>query len=182
MEAAPQAKMREDRLMNLCEGGCFIQTKLTYPEQKRIIAMIPGLERAEIFRYGAIHRNTFINAPQVLSSGLSLANDPRVFFAGQIVGVEGYVESCAIGLMASLSALSFLRGKKFTLPPPVSAIGALVRYVTENKKGKYQPMNINFGLLPGVGSKIRDKKLRNQTIVRRGLEAQSEWMKSSLEK
>lgn len=168
------------------EGTAFnmvgFQTKLTYPEQKRIIAMIPGLERAEIFRYGAIHRNTFINAPRLLSSGLSLTEYPRIFFAGQIVGVEGYVESCAMGMTASLSALSYLRGKKFIPPPPESAIGALLKYVTENKKGKYQPMNINFGLFAGDEARIRDKKTRNQAIVRRGLEAQSEWMKSSLGK
>jgi methylenetetrahydrofolate--tRNA-(uracil-5-)-methyltransferase len=156
------------------------QTKLTYPEQKRIIALIPGLEKAEIFRYGAIHRNTFINAPAVLSSGLSLLNNPRVFFAGQIIGVEGYVESCAMGLMASLSAISFAQGKSFVSPPKESAIGALLKYVTEDRKKKYQPMNINFGLLPGTEKKIRDKKERNLIIVNRGLKAQAEWMSSSL--
>ena len=167
------------------EGTAFnmvgFQTKLTYPEQKRIIAMVPGLEHAEIFRYGAIHRNTYINAPKILSSGLSLVNNPRVFFAGQIVGVEGYVESCAIGLMASLSAQKLMQGKNFIAPPPVTAIGSLMKYVTENKKSKYQPMNINFGLLPGLETQIRDKKLRNAAFVKRGLEAQSEWMKSCQE-
>ena len=114
----------------------------------------------------------------MLSYDLSLANNSRVFFAGQIVGVEGYVESCAMGLMASLSALKHLRGKKFIIPPPETAIGSLMRYVTENKKSKYQPMNINFGLLPGLETKLRDKKLRNQALVRRGLEVQEEWLKS----
>lgn len=164
------------------EGTAFnlvgFQTKLTYPEQKRIFAMIPGLERAEFFRYGAIHRNTFINAPELLTSGLNLASDPRIFFAGQIVGVEGYVESCATGLMASLSALSFMKGKKFLPPPGESAIGSLLKYVAEKKKGSYQPMNINFGLFEGKETKIKDKKTRNQSIVQRGLEAQSIWIKS----
>ena len=173
-------QLRRENVEGTAYNMVGFQTKLTYPEQKRIVAMIPGLERAEIFRYGAIHRNTFINAPKVLSSGLSLETNPRVFFAGQIVGVEGYVESCAMGLMASLSALDFSRGKKFIIPPPASAIGSLLKYVTENKKGKYQPMNINFGLLPGLEIKIRDKKLRNQALVERGLAAMSEWMKSNL--
>lgn len=151
------------------------QTKLTYPEQKRIFTMIPGLERAEFFRYGSIHRNTFINAPDVLTPTLSVKTHPGVYFAGQIVGVEGYVESCAMGLMAGLSAVKSILGKPFVPPPAETAIGALLNYVTEKKGRKFQPMNINFGLFPGNETRIRDKKLRNQKIIERSLNTQSRW-------
>ncbi len=153
------------------------QTKLTYPEQRRIFKMIPGLENAEFFRLGAIHRNTFINAPQLLSWDLSLKSHPNIFFAGQIVGVEGYVESSAMGLVASLSAMCRLKGTTFSPPPVETAIGALLQYVT-CKEGNYQPMNINFGLFSGPEIRIRDKKKRNQHIIHRALEMQERWLVS----
>jgi methylenetetrahydrofolate--tRNA-(uracil-5-)-methyltransferase len=153
------------------------QTKLTYPEQRRIFKMIPGLENAEFFRLGAIHRNTFINAPQLLSWDLSLKSHPNIFFAGQIVGVEGYVESSAMGLVASLSAMCRLNGTAFSPPPVETAIGALLQYVT-GKEGNYQPMNINFGLFSGPEIRIRDKKKRNQHIIHRALEMQERWLVS----
>lgn len=153
------------------------QTKLTYPEQKRVIRLIPGLENSEFFRFGAIHRNTFINAPMLLSPGLSLKTHPDVYFAGQIIGVEGYVESCAMGLMAGLSAVDRLQGRVFTPPPLDTAMGALLSYATQKRKAEYQPMNINFGLLPGISGWIRNKKLRNAAIVRRASESFSNWMK-----
>ncbi len=153
------------------------QTKLTYPEQKRIFKLIPGLENAEFFRLGAIHRNTFINAPQLLSGDLSLKSHPNIFFAGQIVGVEGYVESSAMGLVASLSALSRLKGAVFSPPPEETALGALLKYVS-GKEGNYQPMNINFGLFTGLEIRVRDKKKRNQNIVRRALDMQERWLAS----
>lgn len=151
------------------------QTKLTYPEQRRIFRMIPGLENAEFFRLGAIHRNTYIDAPQLLSGDLSLKSHPNIFFAGQIVGVEGYVESSAMGLIASLSAMARLQGTALISPPAETAIGALLRYVA-GKEGNYQPMNINFGLFSGPEMRVRDKKTRNQNIVRRALEMQEKWL------
>ena len=151
------------------------QTKLTYPEQRRIFKMIPGLENAEFFRLGAIHRNTFINAPQLLSGDLSLKSHPNIFFAGQIIGVEGYVESSAMGLVASLSAMSRLTGTPFSSPPIETAIGALLQYVT-GKEGNFQPMNINFGLFLGPEIRIRDKKQRNQHIIDRALGMQEKWL------
>ncbi|MEE8206468.1 MAG: methylenetetrahydrofolate--tRNA-(uracil(54)-C(5))-methyltransferase (FADH(2)-oxidizing) TrmFO [Nitrospinaceae bacterium] len=151
------------------------QTKLTYPEQRRIFRMIPGLENAEFFRLGAIHRNTYIDAPQLLSVDLSLKSHPNIFFAGQIVGVEGYVESSAMGLIASLSAMARLQGTALISPPAETAIGALLRYVA-GKEGNYQPMNINFGLFSGPEMRIRDKKRRNQNIIRRALEMQEKWL------
>ena len=153
------------------------QTKLTYPEQRRIFRMIPGLENAEFFRLGAIHRNTFINAPQLLSGDLSLKSHPNIFFAGQVVGVEGYVESSAMGLVASLSALSRLKGTVLSTPPAETAIGSLLHYVT-GKEGNYQPMNINFGLFLGTETRIRDKKQRNQHIFDRALKMQEGWLAS----
>ena len=151
------------------------QTKLTYPEQRRIFKMIPGLENAEFFRLGAIHRNTFINAPQLLSGDLSLKSHPDIFFAGQIIGVEGYVESSAMGLVASLSAMCRLKGTGFSPPPPETALGVLLQYVT-GKEGNYQPMNINFGLFSGLEMRIRDKKKRNQNIIQRALAGQEKWL------
>lgn len=153
------------------------QTKLTYPEQRRIFRMIPGLENAEFFRLGAIHRNTFINSPQLLSGDLSLKSHPNIFFAGQITGVEGYVESSAMGLVASLSAMGRLKGATFTPPPAETAIGALLQYVT-GKEGNFQPMNINFGLFLGPEMRIRDKKKRNQHIFDRALNMQERWLVS----
>jgi methylenetetrahydrofolate--tRNA-(uracil-5-)-methyltransferase len=153
------------------------QTKLTYPEQRRIFKMIPGLESAEFFRLGAIHRNTFINSPQLLSGDLSLKSHPNIFFAGQITGVEGYVESSAMGLVASLSAMSQLQGNALSPPPTETAIGALLQYVT-GKEGNYQPMNINFGLFAGPEVRIRDKKQRNQHILDRALKVQEGWLAS----
>jgi len=151
------------------------QTKLMYPEQRRIFSMIPGLEHAEFFRLGAIHRNTFINAPELLNGALSLKSHPDIFFAGQIVGVEGYVESSAMGLVASLSAMARLKGTALIPPPEETAIGALLNYVA-GKEGNYQPMNINFGLFSGPEMRIRDKKKRNQSIIRRALERQERWL------
>jgi len=151
------------------------QTKLMYPEQRRIFSMIPGLENAEFFRLGAIHRNTFINAPELLNGDLSLKSHANIFFAGQIVGVEGYVESSAMGLVASLSAMARLKGTALIPPPEETAIGALLNYVA-GKEGNYQPMNINFGLFSGPEMRIRDKKKRNQSIFRRALERQEKWL------
>ena len=155
--------------------GC--QTKMTYPEQKRVFRMVPGLENAEFFRYGAIHRNTYINAPDSLNRDLSLKTDPGFYFAGQIVGVEGYVESCAMGMMAGIGIARKLLGQSFELPPGQTAIGALLDYVSANRKANYQPMNINFGLFLQEGPRERDKKLRNVKIVQHALDTQEQWMK-----
>ena len=140
--------------------------------------MIPGLENAEFFRFGAIHRNTFINSPQLLSPDLSLKKNPGLFFAGQIIGVEGYVESCAMGLVAGLGALSRIKGESVPLPPRDTAMGALLSHVTEPGRGGFQPMNINFGLFLVEAMKIRDKKERNRKIIQRALDCQAEWMQS----
>ena len=151
------------------------QTKLTYPEQKRIFSMIPGLENAEFFRLGAIHRNTFINSPSLLNNELQLKSRPENYFAGQITGVEGYVESSAMGLLASLSAVAKITGQSYTPPPADTALGALINYLTKSRSKGFQPMNINFGLFWVQDMKIRDKKMRNEKIATNALEKIKQW-------
>ena len=151
------------------------QTKLTYPEQKRLVRMIPGLEKAEFFRFGAIHRNTFINSPGLLSNELELKSRPGTYFAGQIVGVEGYLESASMGLLASLSAVAKILGKDYIPPPRDTALGALINYLTTSNVNNFQPMNINFGLFRIGEMKIRDKKERNQKIALNALEKIQKW-------
>jgi|TARA_B100001079_G_C16410279_1_gene515944 methylenetetrahydrofolate--tRNA-(uracil-5-)-methyltransferase len=164
------------------EGTAFnlvgFQTKLTYPEQKRIFRMIPGLENAEFFRFGAIHRNTFINAPDLLSPELDLKTNSGIYFAGQIIGVEGYVESVAMGLLAGLSAVKRIRGEKYFTPPADTALGSLLSHVTGPPRSSYQPMNINYGLFPVGQKKIRNKLERNTMIASKALESLSQWIDS----
>jgi methylenetetrahydrofolate--tRNA-(uracil-5-)-methyltransferase len=143
------------------------QTKLTYPEQERVFRLIPALRQARFFRHGSIHRNTFINAPAALS-GLRLKSDGRIFFAGQVTGVEGYVESTAMGFLAGFAALCRARGSGFEPPPPTTCIGALYRYIGTERKD-FQPMNVNFGLLEGY-----DKR-RKEAVAARALAAVAEW-------
>jgi methylenetetrahydrofolate--tRNA-(uracil-5-)-methyltransferase len=135
------------------------QTKLTYPEQERVFRLIPALKKAVFFRHGSIHRNTFINAPAVLD-GLQLRTDRRVLFAGQITGVEGYMESTAMGLLAGIAALYFERGIEFAPPEPTTCVGALYRYISTERKD-FQPMNVNFGLVEGY-----DKRRKEQVAAR----------------
>jgi methylenetetrahydrofolate--tRNA-(uracil-5-)-methyltransferase len=151
------------------------QTKLTYSEQKRIFSKIPGLENAEFFRFGAIHRNTYINSPGLLTNELELKSHPGIYFAGQITGVEGYVESSAMGLLASLSAVSKIKGSSYTPPPVDTALGALINYLTVSRSKGFQPMNINFGLFWVQDMQIRDKKLRNKNIATNAMEKIKEW-------
>jgi methylenetetrahydrofolate--tRNA-(uracil-5-)-methyltransferase len=152
------------------------QTRMTFSEQQRVFRMIPGLENAEFLRYGVMHRNTYINSPALLDGNLRLRSDPRIQFAGQITGVEGYVESCASGLMAALMA----HDPKLFGPPAKSMMGALHQYVTGYKGKDFQPMAANFGLLPFPARKIR-KKERKQFYHERGVEKFTEWVKENLE-
>ncbi len=167
------------------EGTAFnlvgFQTKLTYPEQKRVFTMIPGLEKAEFFRFGAIHRNTYINAPAILTGDLDLQSRPGIYFAGQIIGVEGYVESSTMGLLASLSAIAKMSGKIFLSPPTDTAMGALHYYVTTKPPKHFQPMNINFGLFPAKEMGIRNKKVRNQKVFENALTSLDRWKGSTEE-
>ena len=143
--------------------------------------MIPGLEKAEFFRLGAIHRNTYINAPGILTKNLDLQSRPGIYFAGQIIGVEGYVESATMGLLASLSAIRKISGEEFVPPPLETAMGALHNYVTTKPSKNYQPMNINFGLFPVKEMGIRNKKVRNQKIFENALTSLTRWRDSCKE-
>ena len=152
------------------------QTKLTYPEQKRIFRMIPGMEGVEFTRLGSIHRNTFICAPELLLPGLQLKSHPNVLLAGQIAGVEGYVESTAIGLLAGINAARRLQEKTILPPPSETAMGALINHLTETDPKRFQPSNINFGLFPSLGRKI-PKKFRGEKYAERALESLNQWQK-----
>ena len=153
------------------------QTKLTWPEQQRIFRLIPGLENARFVRYGSIHRNTYIQSPSLLQSSLQLKTNENIFFAGQITGVEGYMESTAMGLLAGLNAAAILEGKKLSPPPLTTAIGALINYISSaGHADNFQPMNINYGLLkPLPGKKIK-KKERNLLYADRSLQDLQEWI------
>jgi methylenetetrahydrofolate--tRNA-(uracil-5-)-methyltransferase len=161
------------------EGGRLFnmvgfQTKLTWPEQRRILRMIPGLENAEFARYGSIHRNTFINSPALLRESLQLRMKDNVFFAGQITGAEGYVESSAIGLVAGLSVEYYLSGRAMTPPPATTALGSMLRYIIHADQKKFQPMNINFGIFPPLREKV-PKKDRGLRYAERSLKELRDW-------
>lgn len=154
----------EGRMYNLVG----FQTKLTYPEQERVFRLIPGLKNVVFLRYGSIHRNTFIRSPWLITKALRLKTDERIHFAGQITGVEGYMESTAMGLMAGLSALCYARGLRFEPPPPSTCVGALVEYITTERKD-FQPMNVNFGIVAGY------EKRQKEAVVRRALDGIAAW-------
>ena len=150
------------------------QTKLTWPEQRRIFRMIPGLEAAEFVRLGSMHRNTFINSPALLLPTQQLKSDPRIFFAGQITGVEGYVESAASGFLAGITAASIIRGEPPPAVPPETAMGALMQHITNADVKHFQPMNVNYGLFPELPGRVK-KKERRQKLAERALAALAEW-------
>ncbi|MCE9625224.1 MAG: methylenetetrahydrofolate--tRNA-(uracil(54)-C(5))-methyltransferase (FADH(2)-oxidizing) TrmFO [Deltaproteobacteria bacterium] len=140
-------QLRQDNLHATLYNMVGFQTRMKYPEQKRVFGMIPGLEKAEFVRLGSMHRNTFIHSPVLLSDQLELKSRPGLFLAGQMIGVEGYVESASMGLYAGMVLADRLKGRELKPPPPSTALGALVRHVTGATGADFQPMNINFGLL-----------------------------------
>ena len=150
------------------------QTNLKFGEQKRVFSMIPGLEHAEFVRYGVMHRDTFMDSPRLLSKSLSLKSEPRLFFAGQFTGVEGYTESAATGILAGINAARFASGEEPLVLPPETMLGALVSYITDESVGNFQPMGANMGILPPLEKKIRHKDERYAALAQRaiaGLEA-----------
>lgn len=151
------------------------QTRLKWGEQKRVFSMIPGLENAEFLRYGVMHRNTFLNSPALLGTDLSLKACPNVFFAGQITGFEGYMESAACGLLAARSMEARLSGRAFTPPPADTMCGALLRYITTPTKD-FQPMGANMGLLPAPETRIRDKRQRYLAVAQRAVAAMERYL------
>ena len=145
------------------------QTNLTFGEQKRVFSLIPALKNAEYLRYGVMHRNTFINSPLVLSPDYSLKANPNVFFAGQITGVEGYVESALSGLMTGIYLLKRIKGESYQTVSDNTVSGALAKYITTENKD-FQPMNANFGILPPLGKIVKDKSERKRLMAERSLE------------
>ncbi len=156
---------REGRLFNLVG----FQTNLKFNEQKRVFGMIPALKNADFVRYGVMHRNSFLNSPQLLSGSFRLKKQPDYWFAGQMTGVEGYMESAASGLLAGLNCARAIGGKEEFVPPPETMLGALCRHVSGSVSADFQPMGANFGILPPLAEQIRDKKERYGALARRAL-------------
>lgn len=162
-------QLRQDNAAGSLYNIVGFQTHLKWPEQQRVFRMIPGLENAEFVRLGVMHRNTFINSPTVLKHTLQTRLHDQVLFAGQITGVEGYVESAACGLIAGINAARIAKGNAAVEFPADTAHGALCHYITNAAPDNFQPMNINFGLLPPLEQRVKDKKLKNKMISERAL-------------
>lgn len=145
------------------------QTNLKFPEQKRVFSMIPGLENAEFVRYGVMHRNSFINSPKLLNKDLSLKKNNNIFFAGQLSGVEGYMESAASGIVAGINALAKLKNQESLILPKFTMIGALLYYITDESVVDFQPMGANFGIIPSLDEQIKDKRERYMALAQRSL-------------
>jgi len=173
-------QLRQENLRAQSFNLVGFQNHMRFGEQQRVLRLIPGLERAEFLRYGQIHRNTYINAPALLASTLQLRSRPEVFFAGQISGVEGYVESIATGLMAGVHAATLAQGEEPRALPRATALGSLCHYISEADARNYQPANITFDLLPQLDDETRtrlkrDKHARHAEVCRRALEALEEY-------
>jgi methylenetetrahydrofolate--tRNA-(uracil-5-)-methyltransferase len=155
------------------------QTRLKWPEQKKVFRFVKGLESAEFLRYGSIHRNTFINSPLFLNKNLTLKNRNNLFIAGQLSGVEGYIESTAMGLIAGINASLILKGRRVNSVPVSTAHGALIRHITETESKNFQPSNINFGLFPVPDEllRVKDKKQKNNFIVEKAVQDWTHYLK-----
>jgi methylenetetrahydrofolate--tRNA-(uracil-5-)-methyltransferase len=165
-----RAENNEKTLYNLVG----FQTKMTWPEQRRVLRMIPGLEQAEFVRLGVMHRNTFINAPALLLPTQQLKSDPRIIFAGQITGVEGYVESAGSGFLAGLTVAALATHEEPVLPPQETALGALIHHISNADVRHFQPMNVNYGLFPSLESRVK-KKDRKLLLAERALAVLEDW-------
>lgn len=170
-EAYAVVQLRQDNAAASLYNLVGFQTHLKWPEQRRVFGMIPGLENAEFVRFGVMHKNTYLNSPQLLDKHFNLRNNKRFYFAGQMTGVEGYVESAASGLMAGLAAARAVLELPEVEFPDVTAHGALANYISNPAIENFQPMNINFGLIPPLTVRIRKKREKNAQIAARALEA-----------
>ena len=159
-------QLRQDDRAGRLYNMVGFQTKMTYPEQRRVLRMIPGLERAEFVRLGSLHRNTFIDSPRLLQPTLQLIGRDRLFLAGQMIGVEGYVESAAAGLLAGINAARLVNGEAPLIPPPVTALGSLVAYITDRSRIDFQPMNANYGLMPELAVRVRGRQKKLELAAR----------------
>lgn len=178
-QAYAVVQLRQENLRADSYNLVGFQNHLKYGEQARVLRLIPGLENAKFLRYGQIHRNTYINAPTLLTDTLQMRAHPRVLFAGQICGVEGYVESIATGLLAGFHAAAIVDGVEPVGPPRATALGSLMNYITRADPRKFQPANITFDLLPAWETKIRDKKERHRLQCDRALAELAGWVRSS---
>jgi len=169
-------QLRQDNIAGDHFSLVGFQTQLKWGEQARVLALIPGLERAEFVRFGMVHRNTYINGPTVLRETWQTKARSDLFFAGQISGVEGYVESAASGLMAGRNAAALVRGEEPRIPPRTTAIGALAFYVSHADPRNYQPTNITFGIIAAPDAGVKHKKDRKQAVSERALRALEDWM------
>lgn len=163
-------QLRQDNAEGTLYNIVGFQTHLKWPEQKRVFRLIPGLENAEFVRYGVMHRNTFINSPKLLDANYRLRKRKDLYFAGQITGVEGYVESASSGLVAGISAALQMNGSEMVDFPATTALGALGHYISDASVRNFQPMNINFGLMKPLEHRVKDKKRKNQEIANRALD------------
>jgi methylenetetrahydrofolate--tRNA-(uracil-5-)-methyltransferase len=152
------------------------QTRLLIPAQREVFTTIAGLENVEFLRYGSIHRNTYLNSPAVLTAHLSAPDDPQLLFAGQLVGVEGYTESLGTGLLCGINMARMLSGQEPVVPPPETMLGSLIRYVHEADSRHFQPMNANFGLLPPLSRRVRDKRKKRELLAQRAVLAMREFV------
>jgi len=170
-------QLRQENLRADSYNLVGFQNHLRFPEQQRVFRLIPGLEKAQFLRYGQIHRNTYVNAPALLTATLQMKSYPRVLLAGQISGVEGYVESMATGLLAGLHAAALARGAEPLPAPDATALGSLVRYIAQSDSRNFQPANITFDLLPPLEQKIRDRQLRHRLQCERALADVDIWLR-----
>ena len=164
-------QLRRDNAAGTLYNLVGFQTHLRFPEQKRVFSMIPALKDAEFVRYGVMHRNTYLDSPRLLDRYYRLKSQPRIMFAGQITGVEGYVESAASGHLCAVELARRLLGRKPLNFPKETALGALALYISDETVADFQPMNINFGLIPPLGVKVKGKRNKNAQISQRALEA-----------
>lgn len=171
-------QLRQDNAEGTLYNMVGFQTNLKWGEQKRVFRLIPGMENAEFVRYGVMHRNTYINSPALLYPTLQTRKRPDLFFAGQITGVEGYVESAATGLIAGINAARLVTGRKPIVPPRETIHGALLNYITSASPANFQPMNASFGLLAPLEKPIKNRKLRNQVLADRGLRALDQFIQT----
>ncbi|MGI9860407.1 methylenetetrahydrofolate--tRNA-(uracil(54)-C(5))-methyltransferase (FADH(2)-oxidizing) TrmFO [Moorella naiadis] len=162
-------QLRQDNAAGTLYNLVGFQTSLRWGEQERVFRLIPGLQEAEFVRFGVMHRNTYLNSPLLLQPTLQLKARPRIFLAGQLTGVEGYIESAACGLVAGINAARYVRGKEPLVPSPLTAHGALLHYITDPTHTPFQPIHINFGLLPPLEKRIRNRAERNRTLAGRAL-------------
>ena len=170
-EAYAVVQLRQDNAAGTLYNLVGFQTHLKWPEQKRVFRMIPGLENAEFVRYGVMHKNTYMNSPQLLNADFRLRTNPRFFFAGQMTGVEGYVESAASGLMAGIQAVCAQKGLPAVEFPDITAMGALAHYISNPAVTDFQPMNVNYGIMPPLEKRVRKRRFRNEMLANRALEA-----------